>query len=534
VKRLSLLLLWACGPKVLDCPPQSPAAKALTPIETRCEVHVEAENPFELEVWGDLELPDGGVASVPAFLGRDFTRALSDAGVEQLTPAGEASWRVRFAAPAPGRYRWRWRYEDQTTPWQSLDVGAALGHGFLRRSPEDPTRLNFDDGTPYVALGENVAWADARGTYAYDDWLGKLAAQRSTYARVWMAAWGFGLEWDHLGRYRLDHAWALDQVLDTARADGLSVMLTMQEHGAFSTTWNSIWQENPYNAANGGPLERPGQLFDDEKARRLFKQRLRYIVGRWSAYPQLLAWELFNEVDLTDSEDPARLAAWHVEMAEYLRSMDPNHHLVTTSLAGRDDSLFELPALDLAQLHLYGNVGSLPERVKQLERFGKPVLAAEVGVSAASGDDTLALDPSSYGFHDSLWSGLLSGSIGTGMSWWWDSVVEPKNLYPHLAPAAQLVDGVRLERLKACAAEASPPLQVLALCGPQGLAWIKGRSAPHATVTLTGLKDGAYRVQWIDPYGGPGPEGGTATASGGRLTVSLPDFRRDLALRVMP
>lgn len=534
MKRLAVLLLLACGPRLLDCPPQSPAAKALAPIETRCAVNVQADNPFELEVWGDLELPDGGVASVPAFLGRDFTRSLSDAGVEQLTPKGEASWRVRFAAPAPGRYRWRWRYEAETTPWQPLDVGAAEGHGFLRRSPNDPTRLAFDDGTPYVAVGENVAWADARGTYAYDDWLGKLAAQRSSYARVWMAAWGFGLEWEKLGRYRLDRAWALDQVLETAQRDGLSVMLTLQEHGAFSTTWNSIWKENPYNAANGGPLARPGQLYDDAEARRLFKQRLRYLVGRWSAYPQLLAWELFNEVDLTDVEDPARLAAWHVEMADYLRALDPNHHLVTTSLAGADDSLFALGALDLAQLHLYGDIEKLPWWVRRLERFGKPVLAAEVGVSAASGDDTLQLDPSSHGFHDSLWSGLLSGSIGTGMSWWWDSVVEPKNLYPHLAPAAQLVEGVRLEHLRACAAESSVPLKVLALCGGAGLAWIKGHSAPGATLTLHGLADGAWRVQWIDPYGGPAPQSGSATSSGGVLTLPLPAFRRDLAVRLLP
>ncbi len=38
-------------------------------------------------------------------------------------------------------------------------------------------------------------------------------------------------------------------------------------------------------------------------AKELFKQRLRYLVARYSAYRNLLAWELFNEIQFVGSDN---------------------------------------------------------------------------------------------------------------------------------------------------------------------------------------------------------------------------------------
>ena len=63
-----------------------------------------------------------------------------------------------------------------TGGWHGISVERrAVGHGFLRVSPLDHRYLTYDDGTPYFAIGENLSWYDARGTYAYDDWLDQLA-----------------------------------------------------------------------------------------------------------------------------------------------------------------------------------------------------------------------------------------------------------------------------------------------------------------------------------------------------------------------
>jgi hypothetical protein len=60
-------------------------------------------------------------------------------------------------------------------------------------------------------------------------------------------------------------------------------------------------------------------------ARAFVRKRLRYNVARWGWAPHLAAWELWNEVDNLDGFDPAANAAWHREMARYLREIDPWH-----------------------------------------------------------------------------------------------------------------------------------------------------------------------------------------------------------------
>ena len=45
----------------------------------------------------------------------------------------------------------------------------------------------------------------------------------------------------------------------------------------------------------------PAAFFTDPEAKALFKQRLRYLVARYGAYRNLLAWELFNEVQFVGS-----------------------------------------------------------------------------------------------------------------------------------------------------------------------------------------------------------------------------------------
>lgn len=75
---------------------------------------------------------------------------------------------------------------------QRKTVPAFFYRGFLR-IPEGAKHLEFEDGTPFFAVGENVAWADQRGSGAYEDWIAKLAASGANYIRAWMPEWDMGL-----------------------------------------------------------------------------------------------------------------------------------------------------------------------------------------------------------------------------------------------------------------------------------------------------------------------------------------------------
>lgn len=591
----SVLFCWAfaaclaaggCGDNdgVTPVPTAATTATQWEPFEAVLERTVAEANPFDpatVEIDADFRSPAGDVLVVPAFVGRDYTRSLVG-GFEKLAAAGELQWRVRFSPPAPGRWHWRWRVRTPLgtteTEWEALIVApAAPGvHGLVRRSARDPRYLEHDDGTPFFAVGENLCWYDGRGTFAYDVWIERLAAQGVNYIRLWMPSWAFGLEWitravdgsvanSSLGNYttRLDRAWQLDYVVDLARRHGIQIMLSIQNHGAFSLSNNSEWADCPYNAANGGPLARPREFFTDPEARRLFRQRLRYIVARWGYATNVMTWELWNEVDLADQPEGLALIDWHREMGRELRALDPYDRLVSTSLAWGDGvslgalvkALWELEEIDYTQGHYYSFgiavnfTEVLPRQARKLARYGKPVLIAEAGVDFRGPAETIAADPGGDGFHDILWSGVMGGTFGTGMSWWWDNVVDPRDQYFHFGPVAAFVRGVDFagqEFAVTTADTTAPdgrPLRVFALRGASvTLAWVKNMrhqwSAPDASVVtgatavFDGLADGTWRATWFDTWGGGTTEGIGLVPAGGQLRLAVPEFARDIAVRL--
>lgn len=577
------LALVGCG-DADGVPTAVTAATQWEPFEVVLDRPVIEDNPFDpalVAVDADFRAPTGEVVAVPAFVARSFTRRLVG-GFEQLTPAGTLAWRIRFSPPAPGHWSWRWRVRtaggEERSAWHPLAVAPALpgAHGFVRRSPRDTRYLEYDDGTSFFAVGENLCWHDGRGTHAYDAWIARLAAEGVNYVRLWMPSWAFGLEWiareedgsvadSSLGNYatRLDRAWQLDYVIELARTHGIQVMLSIQNHGAFSLTNNSEWVDNPYNAAKGGPLARPREFFTDPEARRLFRQRLRYIVARWGYAANIMTWELWNEVDLVEQPEGTALVDWHREMARELRGLDPYDRLISTSLGFGDGlalgalvkALWELDEVDYTQGHFYSFgipadfTEVLPRQVRKLSRYGKPVLIAEAGVDFRGPAETIAADPNGDGFHDILWTGVMAGTFGTGMSWWWDNVVDPLDQYFHFGPVAAFVRGVDFpgQGFTVTAADTTAPdgraLRVFALRGRSvNLAWVKNMrhqwSAPDtapvvgATVVLDGVGEGPWQATWFDTRGRATTASPGLVSTAAQLRLEVPDFERDIAVRV--
>jgi hypothetical protein len=553
-------------------------------FEASLRLSVTPANPFddgEIDVEADFVAPDGAHHTVPAFYDQRFTRALVS-GAEVLTVNGDPAWKVRFSPSTPGSWRWSLSVRSGelrgSTPEAALEVTAPdpARHGLVRVCASDTRYLCFEDGTSLFAVGENLAWYVSRGTYDYDDWLKKLAAQGVNYIRLWMPSWAFGLEVVErdasktltsttLGDYRtrLGQAWELDHVLEKARAAGMVVMLSIQAHGEFSLTYNSVWDDSPYNQANGGPLGKPEEFFTSAEAERLFKRRLRYIVARWSSSDAILAWELFNEVDLTEERHSDVLVAWHEEMAAELARLDPAAHLVTTSvsflgdLLRIGDALFSSKAIAFAQVHRYGDAIAspadftkvLPDLVALQAMHDKPVLLGEIGADSRGPTETLQNDPKGIALHDILWSGLFSFSTGTGMTWWWDSVVDPQNWYFHFGPVAAFVRGISFGEEafalgKATASADGLTLEAKSLVGKRTvLVWVKNaknqwKSGGDSTViagaslTLEGLANGAWTLGWLDPYEKIRYGRTQLVVKGGTATLAVPTFSKDIALRL--
>ena len=442
--------------------PTGPQISLLTPAQTwqRLEFRISnvpsATNQFDpdlIRLDAAITLPSGRTMVVPGFWYQAYQRSLSG-GYEHLTAAGSAEWRVRFTPPEPGTYNL-----SLTIRTNGQVAGGAVTTNFIATAATPLGRTGYvrigaskayfetGDGQALRLIGENVCWPGNRGTYDYDTWFPALQAAGGNYARLWMCPWAFGLEADQnsLNRYHLDSAWQLDYVLQLAEQRGIYLMFCLDYHGMFEVTSSSdTWTNNPYNALNGGPCLNQNAFFTNATAKTLYQKRLRYLVARYGYSPNLLVWQLFNEIDNVYAYlKPNDVAAWHGVMGGWLHTNDPFGHLVSTSLGSGGDrpELWTLPQLDFATYHSYGepSPASRFSTVAQssLQRYGKPVLIDEFGIDVLGWNRTN--DPYLRGFRQGLWGGALSGSVGTGMSWWWENI-QSENVYPAYAALGAILN----------------------------------------------------------------------------------------------
>lgn len=446
--------------EALDAVPLS-APRAWEPLEFRVTGVPDGGNPFDPEsrrVDATFQLPSGESLTVPAFWYREHERRL-DGRRETVNATAPPEWRLRFLPTVPGPHG-----IVLTVLTNGQPAGEAATRAFdVADNPQPPARLGqvrlatnrryFEtaDGQPLPLVGANVCWHGARGTFDYDDWFGALAQAGGNFARLWMAPWAFGIETEAGARlnYRLDRAWQLDHVFRLAERHGIYLLLCFDYHGMFETRpdfWgaNDNWKIHPYNAANGGPCATQNDFFTHPKARALYQKRLRYLLARYGYSAHLLAWQFFNEIDnVYRYLRPADVAAWHADLGDWLKAHDPWRHLVTTSLTGGSDrpEIWRLPQMDFAMYHSYAQADPaavLPGIAHRfLEAYGKPMMIGEFGTDWRGW--RREQDPYLRGWRQGVWAGALGGSVGTSMSWWWESI-HADRLYPRFTALRSILE----------------------------------------------------------------------------------------------
>ncbi len=399
--------------------------------------------------------PSGKKDTVDGFFMQDYMLAANGS----LTATGTGDFKVRYAPNEAGS----WSYDISCTstggtggyPTQTFECTASSEAGFIRKNATN--YLNFDNGSQYIPIGENIGWQNNNVVTDYTNWVGNLTANGGNFIRVWMSSWAFGLEWKNntngysgLKKYKQPSAYYFDWLLDYCRQKNVYVMLTINNHGQVSTGVNPEWTNNPYNTANGGPAANTWDFFTDVTAKNLHKNRLRYIIARYGYSQNIQSWELFNEVDWTDQFDTRKAAVknWHEEMANYIKSKDVNKHLVTTSYAkdANDPAAWNIANIDFSQTHYYIDAPNIENTIAAgidhyLTTFQKPTFNGEFGLGP-DGSVLSVNDPSGIHVHNALWGTSFSGAMGTGLTWWWDNYIAPKNLYYHFKPLSALLNSI--------------------------------------------------------------------------------------------
>jgi hypothetical protein len=405
-------------------------------------------NPFDPRQ-ADLQLvltdPNSATIKVDGF----WYQAFSAGGSQAMDQGG---WRARFTPTMSGKWQARAHLQPANLSSNELDfaVAESANAGFVRVDPAHPHYFAYDNGERFLPIGVNMGWWNVDAIQDYTKWLDHFAAESGNTIRLWMADWAFGIEWNDtgLGDYskRMRQAWLLDEIMRLAGERGIKVILVLNHHGQFSQSVNPEWDQNPYNVKLGGLLDAPEDFVSNAEAIAYFQQRMRYIIARWGADPNLLAWDWWNEYNFTPISD-VEMRPWLAKTDDFLDEHDINHHLTTLSgPAGPTSAVWQEPGTDVVSVHVYTDQDPLqfvPDLSAQYDAAvpDKPLLLEEFGYSTSE-ESADSNDKTGIHLHNGLWATLFSGLGASGMYWWWDSYIEPLNLWTHFGAITRFLAGI--------------------------------------------------------------------------------------------
>ena len=395
-----------------------------------------SENPFDptyADVIAKVTDPSGNSFSIPMYWYQGYEIVAS---YNQLSnrKVGNPEWRLKFRPTTIGNFRIE---VNAKINGQDIQVPQFTFAAF-EKTPE-PIKIrgrNFVQGEDiFIPFAYNIAWANRYEEISkYERWFKAASANGVNVARVWMASWSLGIEWNDtgLGDYtkRLDRAWALDQVFRIAAKYGVGIDLVLINHGAFSESTNPEWFANPYNELNGGPIANPGEFATNSIARKFWEQRLRYITSRWAGEPALFTWEWWNEVNFTPISGQV-LTDWIAWSDSLLKKWDPYKSPTTTSWSS-GASLQDWSVVDYAVTHVYDDKDPIKTLAAQASALreavpNKPILVGEMGSGTVTEDPFT--DPFGLHLHNAHWAATFVGFGAPASYWWWDIYVDPLNLW---------------------------------------------------------------------------------------------------------
>ncbi len=419
--------------------------------------------------------------------------------------------------------------------------------GPIHISPHNARLLATADGSPFIPIGPNICWATGETPLlSMQHFLNQLADNGGNHCRIWLSSWFAQLYGSRAGMWRLHHAELLAQVLASARSRQIKVTLVLDNHHDV--------KHGDYFPFGETKRERIATFFKEPHT--LWKQRNNYLFARFGADDTILAWEVFNEMDEA-LKNQKKCEQWLQAAVAYLQSINTDNRLITSSLSQNTwHEVVAPPLADLVQVHAYipslgrteqrhqNGVMLLSEHRSRLETINRPFCFSEVGFNGSNeqnpGNDA---DTTGILLRHQAWAGLLLGGYGTGMSWWWDTYIEPNNLWQIYQPIRTACDSFdwtdpQLE-----------PLRPDARNNPTVYGWQSPRQAmlwphlhentwhrqlrqeqpaqhyPATSILLSGfLPDTNFLIRWINIETGVWHhQTNTTSHSSGRFFLDLPE-----------
>ena len=460
-------------------------------------------NPYDpavIDVYAEFTAPDGRIQKVNGFYYEGYRFEKYKDYEKAQSESRNNGWRVRFTPDQEGVWHFALHATDKKGS-VSMSSSGSTAFSFTCNAVRSATGFITKANTRYLKrdvvtngqrksqsffpIGPNVAWyicksyynfATPYGIYEYEQRIDSLAG-RANYMRIWLnrqqylSLYGYEYTQTVGGKAPLyfdntlnqKDAAELDHIVSYAAKKGIAIMPCIFTYGDFKADPKhdgaldknpADWRVNPYNTVLG--LKTPTDFFTDKEAQRIARNLVRYIVARWGYATNIVAWELWNEISNMDLDKSnfdqyaTVVTKWHTDMAQQIRSNDPFHHPVTTSIGYDSEGLLFkriYTNLDIVQDHHYANV----QKAKSKEQIShhlyltslearkvypnKPFFIGEFGFGSSNSQRYFEKDPYGIDLHNTLWSTLFSGMMGAASFWQWTALEKcgtNKNFKPML------------------------------------------------------------------------------------------------------
>lgn len=389
-------------------------ARLWEPVEVAFRSATAHENPFLVELAGELTAPDGNTRTVPGFFD------------------GNGQWKLRVALNRPGAWQLRLKSEDSALHGRLARIHCHAQpprgqHGPLRVDAGHPHHFIHADGTRFFHLGYECDWL-----WALD--LGRSNVQRTRNFLNRLQEHGFNLV--ILNVYAHDTAWrrghSEEQDYGPPAQFPWAGRNDQPDHRRLNL---EFWQD--YDRVIRALYESGMQAHIMIKVYNKFVKwperdsaeedlLLRTVVARYAAYPNVI-WD-FSKEAFKESD-----AAYKLRFLSRLRALDPFDRLCTSH---DDDVLYERGDYDgLLDFQSDQEHGDWHATVlRQRARRAWPVVNVEYGYEQGPGgpeDKTYPVAQSAEEVARRAWRIAMAGGYGvhyyTRTAW---DVVHPEDLPP--------------------------------------------------------------------------------------------------------
>lgn len=429
------------------------------------------------------------------------------------------------------------------------------------------------DGTQQFVALRNLS---GRSEAEIEELLDDAHRAGTTLVRIHLTHGSFGRGIDSKGEIDAEWAAAWERVFTYAAARGIQVIPVFGvwadfNDGSKGEPWHT-WNENPLNAANGGPATSPAELYvAGSLGQRVWIRWLGRLVKRWQGHGNIAAWEVFSELNGVtrppgdEAAFRAATVAFYEAAAARIRALDPLRRPVTGSTSDWWwPELYRSPAVELVQVHVYGDPAihdyqfdedllTIMGRLRSELSVTKPILLGESGIDWHAPHDTDTTRPfAPIATRHAVWAELVAGAMNGRALWWEDAYAIFENgdagkqfvlAYPDVeASMLDLLAGRDLAGFAAIPAEVSRGIGGVIGNSTAIVGWVRKSacSAPswdcssiesNASLAFT-LPSGAA-TRWLASYHDPATGALLAQSSftaAGPISVDLPNFSDDVAV----